>query len=475
MRKSLAKIALLAVCVCIGFNCSDDGNDHDGKPVRKEKISGVSQKGPFVEGSAITISELTQNGHSFNGIITDDKGSFEIENVDFVSPYAMFEVDGNYRNEVTGEVSKSPIKLYAIADIADKSAINVNILTHLEYSRVQKLIDGGKSLKDAKKQAQKEILAVFGISGSFANSEDMSIFGTTDGDAALLAVSILLQGNLSEDLVAERLTDFSNGFMESEKDNMADWAATANLQRIRNYILGWGLSSVVPNFEKYIRDYWYTNYGIVKVCNADAENSIVNSNREVEFICRGGYWQRPKQTFTDSRDKKSYTYVKIGEQTWMAENLNHVVEGSRCYDNQDDNCKKYGCLYNWETAMKVCPSGWHLPSDADWNVLMKFINPSCNDNKNCTGAGIKLRASDGWYSSSGVPKGTDDYGFSALPGGEGNSYDHFKDVGDYGHWWSTSEMSSDYAYRRSINYLEGWTYWSYGDKSSLFSVRCLQD
>jgi len=249
MRKSLAKIALLTICACIGFSCSDDGNDHDGKPVRKEKISGVSQKGPFVKGSAIALSELndklSQTGRSFKDIITDDKGSFGIKNVELVSSYAMLEADGYYRNEVTGEMSKAPIKLYAIANIAERSTVNVNLLTHLEYYRVQNLIDGGKNLNDAKKQAQNEILTVFGISGSFANSEDMSIFGTTDGDAALLAVSILLQSNLSEAQFTERLTDFSLGFREtgiwdnkSAKDKMADWAAMANLQSIRNYILG---------------------------------------------------------------------------------------------------------------------------------------------------------------------------------------------------------------------------------------------
>jgi len=312
--------------------------------VKKDKISGFSQKGPFTKGSAITLSELNdklvQTGRSFEEMITDDKGSFEIKNIELVSPYATLKANGFYRNEVTGEISKSPINLYAIVDIREKSNVNVNILTHLEYYRVQKLVEAGKSLKDAKKQAQKEILAVFGISGQFKDSEDMSIFGTTDGDAALLAISVLLQGDLTEGQFTERLADFSLGFRETgvwdnkkEKDAIAEWAfnnkkieycdyaktpqdpkncyimPTEDLCRggkivsncsggsesytvlslTKNNILGWKFSSTVPDFEKYVNNYWESYYDF-GACDAKKAGEIKESPNGTKVICKNNAW-----------------------------------------------------------------------------------------------------------------------------------------------------------------------------------------
>jgi uncharacterized protein (TIGR02145 family) len=125
------------------------------------------------------------------------------------------------------------------------------------------------------------------------------------------------------------------------------------------------------------------------------------------------------------------------------------------------------------THQGLCPSGWHIPSDADWNVLMKFVNPSCTDNSSCAGAGKILKADSPLWNSNG--KGTDDFGFAALPGGNGNSDGDFDYVGYYGLWWSSSEDVANYAYYRNMYY--SYEYADYNDytKSNLFSVRCLQD
>jgi uncharacterized protein (TIGR02145 family) len=180
----------------------------------------------------------------------------------------------------------------------------------------------------------------------------------------------------------------------------------------------------------------------------------------------------------------------------MARNLNYAVSGSKCYNKSPANCDIYGMLYNWATAMAlpsncnsitcsyqvgtkhkgVCPSGWHIPSNADWNVLMKFVNPSCSNNDTCAGAGTKLKATSGWNSYSNVPAGTDEFGFSALPGGGGGLSDgDFSDAGYHGYWWSSSEYGSRGAYRRYMRYSDEHVFYYDFDKSNLFSVRCLQD
>ena len=171
-----------------------------------------------------------------------------------------------------------------------------------------------------------------------------------------------------------------------------------------------------------------------------------------------------KYIFTDSRDNKTYKAVRIASQIWMAENLNYATSGSQCYDNKLENCQKYGRLYDWNTAMRACPYGWHLPSDYEWFVLMDAVYGEKT-------AGKKLKAKSGWY---GNGNGTDEFGFSALPGGFGLFFDFFDDVGYYGHWWSASEGGSGSAYRRIMYYNHEDVYWLFGVKSNLFSVRCVQ-
>jgi hypothetical protein len=110
----------------------------------------------------------------------------------------------------------------------------------------------------------------------------------------------------------------------------------------------------------------------------------------------------------DERDGQSYRTVDIGEQTWMAENLNYASESSKCYNDSLEYCDLYGRLYSWADAMEVCPSGWHLPSLDEWKILFTYAG-------GVDVSASKLRSSYDWecYNC----EGTDDYGFSVLPAG----------------------------------------------------------
>jgi uncharacterized protein (TIGR02145 family) len=172
-----------------------------------------------------------------------------------------------------------------------------------------------------------------------------------------------------------------------------------------------------------------------------------------------------KSTFTDDRDRIEYKAVKICSQTWMAENLNYA-DGGVCYDNDPSNCAIYGRLYDWATALTVCPDGWHLPSDDEWQILVDFCGSS---------AGKKLKAASGWYDDLGSSfcNGTDDFGFAALPGGGLNSFD----FGVRGYWWSSTEENPDIATYRYMGCHDGVDKWfnNYGYKNFLFSVRCVKN
>jgi len=210
---------------------------------------------------------------------------------------------------------------------------------------------------------------------------------------------------------------------------------------------------------------------------------------------------------------QTYNTVKIGTQTWLAKNLNYAVEGSKCYGeggrvydyDEDDwielsnaevqaNCAKYGRLYDWPTAMDlppncnenscssqiqskhrgICPSGWHIPSYDEWNVLIEAVGGEYT-------AGTKLKATSDWNWNDDEDKsgnGTDDYGFSALPGGY-SILDQFDLVGENGYWWSAREEHNEYgdhlAYRRRMDYDSEDARWIYNFKYFLLSVRCVKD
>jgi len=169
--------------------------------------------------------------------------------------------------------------------------------------------------------------------------------------------------------------------------------------------------------------------------------------------------------YYDVRDRQEYKITTIGTQVWMAENLNYYTSESKCYYNNFDNCAKYGRLYNWYEALNACPSNWHLPNQEEWEVMIAYIGGES------TGGG-KLKAKSGWGSNG---NGTDEYGFSALPGGNGYSDDSFGSVGNSGNWWTASENDIYFAWYRTMNYdNEGVETNGYLKRGGLRSVRCLQ-
>jgi uncharacterized protein (TIGR02145 family) len=202
-------------------------------------------------------------------------------------------------------------------------------------------------------------------------------------------------------------------------------------------------------------------------------------------------------TFTDSRDGHEYKWVKIGNQEWMAENLAYLPEASQPSDGSltepyyyvydyngtsvteakaTDNYKTYGVLYNWPAALTTCPPDWHLPSNDEWKKLEMAIGMSQSEADDSgwrgTNEGTKLKATSGWYNNG---NGSDEYGFSALPGGYRLFNGSFHLITNYGHWWSSTGDDTYYANCRFLRYNYANIY-GYGyDKQCGYSVRCVRD
>ena len=199
--------------------------------------------------------------------------------------------------------------------------------------------------------------------------------------------------------------------------------------------------------------------------NSEHSNGHQPSSDERQITVYGG--GGVTDTFTDPRDGQTYQTVKIGSQTWMAENLNYETSNSWWYDNSSANGDTYGRLYTWDAALNACPSGWHLPSDDEWTILSDFLGGT-----NIAGGKMKEAGTAHWNSPNTVP--TNSSGFTALPGGYHNSGVSFIDLGYGGYWWSSTEYSGTYAWLRDLYYNSGRVYRHNGPKVHGFSVRCLK-
>ncbi len=177
-------------------------------------------------------------------------------------------------------------------------------------------------------------------------------------------------------------------------------------------------------------------------------------------------------TFVDNRDGQSYKWVKIDGNYWMAENLNFQTENSWCYDNDSNNCKKYGRLYTIQSASEACPDGWRLPTNEELQELMlKSGEPYCYG---CAyRAGNDLKSVYGWKKKGGINK----YGFNALPSGLGDNYmDTFSYIGEACYFWSVSSSSPKKYYRWMITDLSSDVYFDEVDYDfGRFSIRCIKD
>lgn len=328
---------------------SSSSSEHDPEivEIRNKSISGESQ---FVAGSTVKLYELdgetcAQTGKSFAGKIINDNGELKISSVTLASQYALLEVSGYYRNVVNGETSSAIITLNALVDLSNREKVNVNMLTHLEYERALYLVRTGMKVSAAKNQAETEILGAFGIEGNFANSEDLNIFGESEESAVLLAISVMMQGGRG----AEKLTEFlSKIAIDIEKDGewndfstkakIADWAnehdLNGGLSSIRSNINSWGLGSA-PDFEKYVRNFWYANYGL-EACEADSKGVVAAAFNELvktygtktRYICNGEGWVEASDI-----EKDTYQWaagedgeIKLGSVT---KSVNYVYDGAK--------------------------------------------------------------------------------------------------------------------------------------------------
>lgn len=569
IRGGFVWAVFFAVVSIVLVACSDDKSVAGGSTedagiiaIKNLDVAGVTQKGPFVKGSVVTVQgidckTLQLTNELFKGEVKSDKGDFTVKEVSLKSTCALFEVTGIYRSEITGKKSSKELTLHALTDLKDRENVNINVLTELEYERLLHLVtEKGKTFAEAKAQAEAEVLAAFDIAGSFEEFENLNIFEGGDGNAALLAVSVMMQTETDDAGLAKRVEKFADSFAESgkwkdsdTKKVISEWAveASANgkLDSIRKNVEAWNDGDKVATFEKFIEAYAdgdsivlssssfrsssstepaLSSAGEIEDLSGSSSSSdnttsscagvessssatsssasdLVSSGEESSSSVGEFDWSIPKEAYlnpdisygeiTDARDGQVYKTVKIGNQTWMAENLNYadsvktpsLLGHSWCHDNDPKKCKVAGRLYDWAAAIDteklyddgdgidcgigaycevpdntqgICPDGWHLPKSAEWKTLLAAAGTE------------NLKSQWGWLDDEA---GTDSVGFSAVAYGcRKKSTGLNRDVGEEAYFWSATDDSEVHAYSYRMSRGVKSDYKDYG-----FSIRCVKN
>ena len=298
-------------------------------------LTGLAQKGPFRYGASVKIVELdsamrmADSKRSHESCIASGDGRYAFPGVNLVSPYVRVEVNGYFRNEISGGLSTSMVTLHSVTDLTERDSVNVNMLTHLESPRLMKLVENSgfnQPIRNMKAQALKDVLSSFEInlggggssggnnggwffggnggntggwgghntqtqtttaSTSSKTADEIGLFDGDEYSAALLAVSIMMQrkGSGSEmvsyaDGIAERIKGNGNWDDNNAKADLADWLmeldASGGYDHIRSVVESWGMGKA-PEFEKHLRNFWAKAYGF-ETCNSYTAGQVKNVN-----------------------------------------------------------------------------------------------------------------------------------------------------------------------------------------------------
>ena len=230
-------------------------------------------------------------------------------------------------------------------------------------------------------------------------------------------------------------------------------------------------------------------------CNEENEGQMFKVPRDTIFdtyACEDGEWISDfggnsgepvdpttvvKGTFTDGRDGKTYKTVKIGDQTWMAENLNYKVSNSYCYEGKAENCKKYGRLYRYDAAKKACPDGWKLPSKLAWQKLLGTSFPESIMMEHVPGM-INGIAGYGVKFESVIGLDDDPYGFNILPAGFAWNASKFTQGSKKAYFWTSTLGPAKFGGLSSLlilTFAPNASYLSINPLASFaYSVRCIK-
>lgn len=348
------KIFIAAIATAFTLaSCSSEGDGPEGP--RSQQILGHIEKGPFVQGSEVTLTDLnkdlSQSGKSYTTNTTSDLGSFDFgQTLDLSCGLVELKTSGYFYNECTGSLSNSQITLKAIANTDGAANLNVNLLTHLEYARVKYLVKSGKSFKQAKEQAESEILKSFAITDKIASPEKVSLTDCDKNANILLTISSIMLYDKSEAEFSEFIAKFSN---DIEKDGTIDNSQLKETikkgqenchpsqikKKMEEYYQSKGSNVAIGNFSQFID---FNGDGVID--DKDEETlDVVNPGTSTE------------ETFFKSEKEASYVLNSIYAGLHDYITYQNQLDAMRLYnDKVQQITSNYGIVSNaWNTGYNI--------------------------------------------------------------------------------------------------------------------------
>lgn len=267
MKAIKTQISVLLLLIGTVLFCTACGNEEKSESTESILVTGRLEKGPFVQGSKVTLYELdsrfAQTGKSYTTKTTDDLGAFAFASpLSLPAKYVELETNGYFYNETTGQLSQSTITLNALAEVSNGKA-NVNLITHLEADRVRRLLQEEHPFAEAKKQAERELLACFAITRPIERPENISLTDGSEEAKILLAISSILLYNRTEagfsELIAKFSQDFAaNGSITDSNIRQAIQSGQYNIspktivKRMKEYYEEKGVNINIEEFSAYV-------------------------------------------------------------------------------------------------------------------------------------------------------------------------------------------------------------------------------
>lgn len=434
--------------------------------------------------------------NSFDGSSNTQENS----NFDFninLEDIILFDQDGNYsttHDQIRANVDLSFNLSYEFDfEINDGQMTNINFNhTINETSNLEIISEAQLNLTDEEIKIGEYNFSPFVagvIPGTFIPiiiAPQVGIYAGLDGEIPRIQTSVEQEATLSVGLEYANGSwsssrDFSNEFGFTLPDSFAISDFKASVGPKLNLLL-YGVVGPSGEINSYLEfesdEFFWSLYGGLEAklgIDTGVFSSVISDYSETFPLGRRLLTREEKEIIplVDSRDGQIYDTIKIGNQTWMAENLNYAAGGSRCYDNNSSNCDTYGRLYDGELAQSVCPNEWHLPSKTEWDTLINHLGGT-------SVAGGKMKSTALWNPPN--TEATNESGFTALPAGyhAPSTSPYFFNKGNNTIFWSSSRLpfpefqGSKYGYKLEHDVA------SIGDNTHYahafgLSVRCLED